>query len=229
MRLHDRARGVEDDELVAVDEADRAAACTEQGGRTLDEGVCDVRLSHGRGERRRELLERLHLPRRLLRSDGRGRGELLRASHDDADPHDHERDRERNRPAQDVVARVEARLGSRGDEQERTDRPADAKGHESGQEPAVPDGDGHRADEERVDGGVGERHEHPGEDECGQRAEDRNAIAHDRRSRERAVASVGGSLGRSYVLRHRSYDGSTRPSRHPTLRVRAQGAFVTSM
>ena len=104
MRLRRDRRRIDDDDLVSVDETDRATTRTEEPGCLHDQRVRDVRRRQGGGERGRELLERLNLSSRLLGGDDRRGGPLLRPTHHEADPDHHQGDAERDTPAQEVVA-----------------------------------------------------------------------------------------------------------------------------
>ena len=106
-----RPAGVDDDELVTLDETERPAGGAERCRNALDHRRGHLLDREGGRERCGECLQPLDAePRALLAFRGEG-GALLSSPQAIADTRDEQADRERRRPAKEIVRR--RRTGTR--------------------------------------------------------------------------------------------------------------------
>jgi hypothetical protein len=156
VRLRADAVGVDHDHGVAVDQAERASAGSDERGRPRDQRMRDVGGRDRCRERRGEILHPGHLLNgRLRRVGGDGRAPAS-PPHDVGHPDDAERDGEVDPPAREGV-RVGVREPFDGvDHGRERERPCDRDRRERRPETADHDDDGDDADERRVQRRVGE-------------------------------------------------------------------------
>jgi hypothetical protein len=193
------AMGIDDDELVALDETERAATCAEERRRALDERVRDVGGRHRGREGGGELLHAGHLTHRGLGLVGGDACALAPSAHDDAHPHHAYAHDERCAPVQKLLVGSEVDELRVADEEAEGGRPADEGDEQRRPEAAVPDGDGDGADEERVGRIVDERNEDAHRRERGARRDDREGVAGDERPADGPVCGAFVAFERAHA------------------------------
>ena len=163
-RLPPRPARVDDHELLALDEPERAASRADRDRHALDHHGGDF-LDGERGrERRGKCLQALDAKPRSFLVLGRLGGALLSSAHRDPDTGDDDADCEGGRPAHEVVARGEARRHARRGDRVRGERPTGDDGGDDAGPPGHPHRDGDRAEERRVDDLVAEAVERFGDE-----------------------------------------------------------------
>jgi hypothetical protein len=186
VRLDRVGIGVDHDEVVAVDERQRPTAGSQQSRQPLDDGMGDVGLRDGRRARRRQILQRLQVPDRVLGGHDSRLGALALSPqdlHQQQQEHGH---RQRRGPARQLPGAPDPEVPSRLDDEPQAEHPGERRREEPRAEASV-GGAGHDdADEDRVQRDVRDRN-----------AEEKIPADADQRGEHReAVPLPGGSTGR---------------------------------
>ena len=168
---------VDDEDVVALEQAERSALRAEDRRRALGERTRDLDGRHGSRELAAERLQRLGALQRALDLHG-GVGRTFPPDPEPARDDDDERpDCEVHRPSGHVFRTSDLELSMRPDEQPERERPTDDERHRRWTDSTQPRSDGERADERRVHGIAAHRQQTERADEPDDRQHEREPVA----------------------------------------------------